>query len=298
MAFNLYFAGVQSKEAEQRLEDNENLRLLSYFNDKKNIQRRVDKKLVTFIDSGAFSAHTRGIEPDVEDYIRYLNELDPYVSIAAQLDKIPGEFGKPKTRQQLEEAPILSWENYLYMYPKLKSPEKLLPIFHQGEDFKYLHQMLEHEPKVQYMGISPANDLPTSAKERWIGEVFKVIKKSSNPDIKTHAFGMTSLTVLERHPFYSADSTTWIMTGANGGIVTSYGTLLVSAKQAHNKQHIDHLPKAELEKLKQHVEEKGFNLETLGTDYKQRMLWNIEFLTEWAKNYQYKPKTVNQRKLF
>jgi hypothetical protein len=298
VAFNLYFAGSQAKVADEVIEENNLLRLLSYLNDKRHIFNREAKGLKTFVDSGAYSAHTKGAEIDVDDYIAFLNEHDETVSICAQLDKIPGEFNKPKTKEQLLEAPELSWENYLYMYPKMKSPEKLLPIFHQGEDFKHLERILNHEPKVQYMGISPANDLPTKVKEVWINECFKIIKKSKNPDIKTHAFGMTSLWVLNRYPFTSADSTSWIMTGANGGIMSEYGVLMVSDNGKKNPKHVMNLPKPVLEELKNHVESKGFTLEELGSDYKQRMVWNILFLKEWADNYKYQPVNVGQAKLF
>lgn len=298
MSFNLYFAGSQAKVADELIEEHGLLRLLSYLNDKKHLSNRHGKGLKTFVDSGAYSAHTKGAEVDVDAYIEYLNEHDETISICAQLDKIPGEFGKPKTIQQLLEAPELSWENYLYMYPKLKSPEKLLPIFHQGEDFKHLHRMLNHEPKIEYMGISPANDMPTKAKEKWITECFKIIEASPNPEVKTHAFGMTSLWVLDRHPFTSADSTSWIMTGANGGIMSKYGVLMVSDNGKSNPKHVVNLPKAVLAELEEHIEEAGFNLAELGSDYKQRMCWNIMYLKEWSENYVYKPLDVNQSKLF
>lgn len=298
MAFNLYYAGSHTKTADPIIEENGLLRLLSYLNDKRHISNREAKGLSTFIDSGAFSAHTKGAEVDVDTYIDYLNGHDEFITICAQLDKIPGEFGVAKTRQQLEEAPELSWENYLYMYPKLKSPEKLLPIYHQGEDFKHLHRMLNHEPKIQYMGISPANDMPTTSKEKWIAECFKIIQASNNPDIKTHAFGMTSLWVLNRYPFTSADSTSWIMTGANGSIMSKYGTLLVSENGKKNPKHVANLPKAELAELESYVEHMGFNLEELGTDYKKRIEFNVRFLKDWAENYKYRPVEVHQSKLF
>jgi hypothetical protein len=298
MAFNLYFAGSQAKAADELIEKENLLRLLSYLNDRRHIFNRKDKGLVTFIDSGAFSAHTKGAEIDVDEYIAFLNEHDETVSICAQLDKIPGEFNKPKTKEQLLEAPELSWENYLYMAPKLKSPEKLLPIFHQGEDFKHLERILNHEPKVQYMGISPANDVPTKAKELWIRECFKIIEKSKNPNIKTHAFGMTSLWVLERYPFTSADSTSWIMTGANGSVMSKFGTIMVSENGKKNPKHVTNLPKPVVEEFKAYVESYGFDLETLGTDYKERIKFNIVYLKEWAENYQYKPVKVGQDKLF
>ncbi len=298
MGFNLYFAGSQAKLADALIEEMNLLRLLSYLNDKRHIFNRKDKGLKTFIDSGAYSAHTKGVEIDPDDYISFLNEHDETVSICAQLDKIPGRFNQPKTREELLEAPEMSWDNYLYMYPKLKSPEKLLPIFHQGEDFKHLERILNHEPKVQYMGISPANDLPTKVKETWINECFKIIKKSKNPDIKTHAFGMTSLWVLERYPFTSADSTSWIMTGANGGIMSKFGVLMVSDNSKKNPKHVINQPKAVVEELRAHLEAKNFDLDELGSDYKQRMCFNLLYLKEWADNYVYKPVPVGQGKLF
>jgi hypothetical protein len=148
------------------------------------------------------------------------------------------------------------------------------------------------------MGISPANDLPTKVKEVWINECFKIIRNSPNPEIKTHAFGMTSLWVLERYPFTSADSTSWIMTGANGGIMTKYGVLMVSDNGKKNPKHVANLPKPVLEELKQYVGEKGFDLDGLGSDYKERIVWNVLFLKEWADNYEYKPVNVGQAKLF
>ena len=298
LAFNLYFAGSQVKLADEVIEEHNLLRLLSYLNDKRHIFNRKEKGLVTFIDSGAFSAHTKGAEVDVDDYIAFLNEHDETVSICAQLDTIPGEFGKPKTKEQLLAAPESSWKNYLYMYDRLKSPKKLLPIFHQGEDFKHLHRMLNHEPKIEYMGISPANDMPTQSKEKWINECFKIIKDSPNPNIKTHAFGMTSLWVLERYPFTSADSTSWIMTGANGGIMSKFGVLMVSENGKKNPKHIANLPKLILEELTSYVEERGFTLKQLAEDYKQRIIWNILYLKDWAENYEYKPVETSQKKLF
>lgn len=298
MAFNLYFAGSYAKKSDELIEKHGLLRLMSYLNDRNHIHTRQRKGLVTFVDSGAYSAHTKGAEVDVDEYIAWLNENDDTVQICAQLDKIPGEFGKPKTREQLLEAPELSWENYLYMVERLKSPEKLLPIFHQGEDFKHLHRMLNHTPKIPYIGISPANDLSTKLKERWIRKCFNIIKNSPNPEVKTHAFGMTSLWVLERYPFTSADSTSWIMTGANGSIMSKYGVLLVSANAKKNPKHVSNLPKPVYEELKEYVASKGFSLDAMMDDYKERIMFNIEYLKEWAENYEYKPVKEGQTGLF
>lgn len=251
-----------------------------------------------FLDSGAFSAHTQGAEIDVDEYINYINQRDDHLTCFAQLDTIPGKFGQHKTKHDMDEAAKKSWENYLYMVERVKSPKKLMPIYHQGEDFKYLDQILNYRSQVDYMGISPANDLSTKQKEYWIAECFKRIKKSKNPNIKTHAFGMTSLRLLEKFPFYSADSTSWLMTGRTGGIMTKFGTIVISDNQTNDPKHAIHLPKKFKKELEKYVESFGFTLTELKDEYKKRMLFNIRYLLDWADNYEYKPQKVTQNKLF
>ena len=307
--FTLYFAGSLNKVFEEDLKDKGAHRLASQLLDKAVIEGWMSGRDAgrckghLLIDSGAFSAHTRDAEVDVDAYIDFLNRIDPYVHVCAQVDKIPGKFRKPKTRQELEEAPELSWQNYLYMRPKLKSPEKLLPIFHQGEDYKWLHNILEwRDPetgdKVEYMGISPANDQPVKEKIKFIEKCFNIIKKSSNPDIKTHAFGMTSLYVLEMYPFTSADSTSWLLNGANGSIMTKYGAVLLSEKSMNNPQHIRKMPKAAQQEIEQYVESKGYDIERLSKEYTDRIRFNIDYLLDWARNYKYNPSSVKRRTLF
>lgn len=307
--FQLYFAGSLNKVFEEDLKNKGANRLASQLLDRAVIdgwiagrhEGRCKGRLL--IDSGAFSAHTRDAEVDVDAYIAYLNEIDEYVHAAAQVDKIPGKFRHPKTRQELEEAPELSWKNYLYMRARLNSPDKLMPIFHQGEDYKWLHNILEwRDPKtgeqIKYMGISPANDQPVKEKIKFIEKCFNIIKKSPNPNIQTHAFGMTSLYVLEMYPFTSADSTSWLLNGANGSIMTKYGSVLVSEKSRHLPGHIAKMPKEAQQEIQRYVESKGYDMQKLATDYTERIKLNIDYLLDWAKNYRCKPSTVKRRTLF
>lgn len=305
--FQLYFAGSLNKVFEEDLKRKGANRLASQLLDRNVIDGWIAGRNeglcrgYLLIDSGAFSAHTRDAEVDVDAYIEYLNSIDDDVHVFAQVDKIPGKFRHPKTREELAEAPEMSWNNYLYMRERLKSPEKLLPIFHQGEDFKWLHNILDYRSpegdKIWYMGISPANDKPVKDKIKFIDKCFDIIKHSSNPDICTHAFGMTSLNVLEMYPFTSADSTSWLMNGANGSIMTKYGSVLVSEKSSHSPQHIAMMPKAAQREIQAYVESKGYDMSKLGTEYTERIRFNIDFLLDWAKNYRYKPVLVRQRSL-
>lgn len=310
MAFSLYFAGSQCREADELMVKLNCNRLFSQENDRKNISnwqkykhsRRTQYKGNIFIDSGAFSVHTKGIELDVDEYIEYINSIDKDIHIFAQVDKIPGEFGKEKTKEQILEAPKLSWENYLYMKDRVKSRDKLLPIFHQGEDFKWLENMLEYKHEdgqhIAYIGISPANDKSAKEKEIFIHKCFNIIKKSSNPSVKTHAFGMTSKWILERYPFTSADSTSWLMTGANGNIMTPYDIILVSDKKLSDPSHIMNMPEEARKNIQYFVEKLGYTLESAMCDYKVRMCINIAYLKQWADNYEYRPLTISKKSLF
>lgn len=307
--FNLFFAGSLNKVFEEDLKNKGAHRLASQLLDRQVItgwvagrdEGRCKGHLI--VDSGAYSAHTRELEIDVDDYINYLNSIDEYIHVFAQLDKIPGKLNRPKTRQELEEAPAMSWDNYLYMRDRVKSPKKLLPIFHQGEDYKWLKHILEWRhpetgERVEYMGISPANDQPMKERIKFIDKCFEIIKKSSNPNVCTHAFGMTSLKVLEMYPFTSADSTSWLLNGANGSIMTEFGSVLVSEKSLNNPGHIRKMPKEAQKQIQKYVESKGYSMESLATEYIDRIRFNIDYLLDWAKNYRYNPSSVRRRSLF
>lgn len=163
-----------------------------------------------FIDSGAFSFHTGRATLDLEEYISFVNSIDDKIEIFAQVDTIPGKFRQPKSHEDYIESAKLSWENYLYMRRKVKSPHKLTPVFHHGEDFSTLENMLEWRDTdgdwVRYMGLSPANDRSQGDKNIYLDACYDIIEKSSNPDVKTHLYGMTSIPSLYKIPAYSVDS--------------------------------------------------------------------------------------------
>lgn len=177
----------------------------------KNIQwKREGFCRFLFIDSGAYSIHTGNAHVTVDEYIDYLNSIDDDIDVFAQLDKIPGTFRVPKTPEDYKESARLSWENFLYMRERVKSPHKLMPVMHQGEDMQHLRMILEWKDKdgrqLDYVGLSPSNDRAQSDKDVYLRNCEDVIKASSNPNVKTHLYGMTSLDSLSKYHCYSADS--------------------------------------------------------------------------------------------
>lgn len=306
MSFDLYFASSGNMDMELLLEKKHCNRLFTQL-EKSSIKRCIEMKSrrnasKLFIDSGAFTSWTKGITVDVDAYIDYINSIDDKITVCAQVDCIPGKFGVVRTQKEIDESPVKSWENYLYMKDKLKSRDKLIPIFHQEESFEHLKKMLAYRhddgTPIRYIGISPNNDRSQADKEDFISKSFYIIKHSSNPDIKTHAFGMTNLSILERYPYTSADSTSWKMSAAYGSIMTKYGTILVSKEQIKDKKHIEHLPKYCKEYVMSECVKYGIDYDMLYTDFGTRAKFNIYYLQDWANNYKYTPVKIHRKSLF
>lgn len=300
---DLYYAGGGPKEVQDLLTVSGVPRLFSQLNDRAAIAKWIgthpnpssSEKL--FIDSGAHSAHTKGREVDVDEYIEFINSIDEYITVFAQVDKIPGVYHQHKTAEDWLEAPKISWENYLYMRGRVKSPEKIIPVFHQGEDFRWLRNMLEFcdqdGGRVEYVGLSPRGDVSKKSKSEFLDKCFTIIENSSNPTVKTHAFGMTSLDIMEEFPLTSADSTTWILAGVMGDVWTPFGKIVCSEVRNDVPRNIARMPRVARLKMSRYLESIGLTLDEVQTNYIARIKANALFLINWAKDY----KCKNMRKV-
>ena len=211
------------------------------------------------------------------------------------------ENRKPTLKEQ-QQSPILSWENYMYMRERIIQKDKLLPVFHIGEDFKYLNNMCNvilDGKHIPYIALGGTVGLDRKTKDTWYNTAFKVIKQSSNPNVKVHAFGMTSLDILEKYPFTSADSTSWLMTAANGNIHTRFGIVNVVEGGKNKPNHISKLPLEANELIQKDLwNNSELSIEQCAEDYSNRWIANIDYLYNWADNYQYKGNDRYQKRLF
>lgn len=323
--FNLYLASFDDAKIIDYAYSEDFPLLYSQLNNRQYILKHFDAQAEgktkgnLFIDSGAHSAHTKGVKLDLEEYIGFVNDNIDKMTVYVQVDKIPGMYLKPKTEKDFLEAPELSWENYLYMHDRSKDYTKLIPVFHQGEDLKWLQNMCDYKfsdgTQIPYIGLSPRGDVSLEAKYDFCAKCFATIQKSSQPNIKTHAFGATSLSMLERLPFTSADSTTWVLVSAFGQVwvptgITGYTVDdTVGVKLGVSKENISHPTATQTyweqtsdikKKLDDYFESIGTNIEELSVSHSARSLASAKFCQNWAKNYQYKGlKTfVSTNKLF
>lgn len=246
-----------------------------------------------FIDSGAYSAWTRGVRIDVGEYIAWINERADYIDLFGQIDVIPGDKVHGATLEQVRAAAEKTWENYLYMRERVKYPERLLYTFHVGEPIKYLERALEWKDLqgdlIPYIALGGMVGKSESIRRGFLDNCFDAIRRSSNPNVKVHAFGMTSFKLLSNYPITSADSTSWIMTGVNGGIMTDVGVVAVSEQQSNQSSHYSHLPKRLEVAFNESIKEFGFTLEKLSTCRDSRIIHNARYMNKKASELVYNP---------
>ena len=292
---------------------NEQKELLDWVEElRKDPQLRANIKLV--VDSSAYSAWTRHIQIDIDKYIDFINSISDVVYWFAELDKIPGEFGKEKTQEQILEAPELSWKNYLYMIERVNCPKKILPVFHMYEDYKYLKQMLNYQFSdggfIEYIGISPSNDAGVSDKIKWYEQTWRIIKeecKKLSRDIpKTHNFGCTTISIMEQYPSMSSDSTSWIRSASFGNIMLVLNgkikSVYVSDRNPDSPDHINNQPLAVREAVDKICKEvgHGITLDDLVNDSKGglRAIFNLYSLHDWMSQFKYEGNDMYAVDLF
>ena len=172
-------------------------------------------KVRIILDSGAFSAWKRGIQIDLKDYIAYVKKNEHLLQAYVNLDVIPGSPDRQATQAEIESAAASSYKNLQSMKKAGLDP---MPVFHFGEDFKWLERLLfDQEPYIGIGGLANASGTPQQI--AWLDRVFtRLTDLEGRPIVRTHGFGVASFDLLKRYPWYTCDATSWALTAAYGGI--------------------------------------------------------------------------------
>lgn len=294
MSFDLYFVGVPKPDYGV-----DKFLYSQYYNRQLIKKMRGDLELPgkkVFFDSGAFTAFSRNVVLDIDDYINYINANDDIITIAASLDVIP----KGKKAKDIEQSAEQSWKNFLYMRERVISPEKLIPTFHQTESLKHLYRILNYEDDfgtINYFALGGlVTIIDTNVRDNFLSECFRIIL-SVRPDINVHGFGLTDLKLLESYPFRSADSTAYVLAAGMGEILTEFGRCAVSNARCNDSNSILKNPQS-FNALKAYVAKFGYELSDLAESREERVRYNISYLQWWEKNRICRYKSVRSKKLF
>jgi hypothetical protein len=211
-----------------------------------------------FLDSGAFSAWTKQVKIDLQTYIDFIQENKHLIETYCNLDDI--------------ESAENTWKNQREMERQGLSP---MPVYHVGEDERFLKMCMEYP----YFGVGGMALQSEVNRVYWFDFVFdKVCPKSNDffPTHKIHGFGLTSPKLVLMYPWYSGDSTSWVLYGKYGMILIpqhshraepSYTkpprTIFVSTvskTRFEEGEHINNVSPMDRELILRHIRDKGFKL--------------------------------------
>lgn len=261
--FNLtgrLFASLSEAEKEHRRNVQHILESYHYVHRDSYVRHMRRDGVRVFLDSGAFSAFTKGVEVDLPAYCDYILENEDIIEVASVLDGI-GD-------------PLQTWKNQQEMERRGTHP---LPCFHYGEPPEYLEYYVQNYPYITIGGMVP---ISTPQLKFWLDDIW--FKYLTNPDgtpkLKVHGFGLTTLSLMERYPWYSVDSSSWVQIAAAGNILMpGLGMLAVSENSPARKkagQHVDNLPDLQKQGILDYIGREGFDLARLRTMYVSRWAFN------------------------
>ena len=236
-------------------------------------------KVSLFLDSGAFSAWTQSIEIDINDYIAFIKQYEQYINCYSVLDSIMDPEKTLENQKIMEKAGL-----------------KPLPCFHYGEDIKYLKYYLEN-----YKYISLGGMVPISTKDLipWLDNIFMNYicnNETGIPKHKIHGFGIASLSLVFRYPWYSIDSTSWVMTSRFGAVLIPkrkkdiyiYGEepwkitfSLKSSSQKEEGKHYKTLTEMERKEIDKYLEMKGFSIGDSKIRREERKKYKLKEGEKW-----------------
>lgn len=220
-----------------------------------------------FLDSGAFSMFTKGVTIPLSDYSEFIKKNQGVIEVASVMDGIGDPALTYENQKKLEDLGV-----------------SVLPCFHYGEDPRYLEYYLANYDHITLGGMVP---ISTPDLYKWLDFIWGnyLTDDEGYPTHKVHGFGLTVLDLMKRYPWYSVDSTSWVLTGRFGSIFIAKPDgremkLAISDQSPKLKdinQHYDSMSEVDRHSIKTMVESKGFDIDELRSIYWKRDLWNIAY---------------------
>ena len=273
----LFFAGGETQDYATILDiAGVTRRLLSYHYMPEHLKQRKntlldyygrDKEL--FIDSGAYSAFTQGVQINIADYIEFLQFHQP--QLYANLDSITSWEDTLKNQKTMEAAGL-----------------KPLPAWHAKESLQVLKDYVNSYP---YVGIG----FGTLSGHQERKEVAKVIV-SEFPDSKFHFFAITHLDMLAEYNIYSADSTGWVLRASKFATIdTPFGYVFFSEQHGEKGMYIGNLEEKDRALLAAYLRTFGLSIEQLSTEYKRSWIMRAYYQARFFHLYEEACNTLERK---
>lgn len=249
------------------------------------VDRKVNElhalKRPIFLDSGAFSAYTLGIQLDLVEYCDYIKRNRDFIRVedGALMASVLDGIGDAQ----------MTYDNQKHMESLGVRP---LPCFHAGEDERYLEYYIANYDYITLGGMVGASQKDLQI---WLDRIWDrhLTDGSGNPRIKVHGFGITSVTLMERYPWYSCDSSSWVQTASFGGIQMPDGSVVSVSDKSPSRhdagQHYLTVTELERAAIKRTIEAAGFDAQRVVESAYPRIAFNL-----WA--YREMQDRINAKK--
>lgn len=221
--FTLFFSGVEPEPNFEVASSVTQNVLLSYYyirrRGKKEIEERLHKNkgMKILIDSGAFTFfkdtkfHSKPLEwweKYIENYVDFIKTHKENIFACVELD-IDSIVGSEKVDEWREK----------YFYPLEEEGVKVIYLYHLDKDLQHFESLCRRHSYVGFSYIELKNTLETQDERDYlVQEIFNIAKKYKTA---IHGFAITGNRLLLSYPFFSADSTSYLI-GAQFGKITFF----------------------------------------------------------------------------
>lgn len=188
------------------------------------------------LDSGAFTAWSLGRDVSLAAFAAWAAKVRQQRpdAVVVNLDVIPGAPGLPPTRAEREAAMKASEQNA----DALRAAGlPAIEVYHQHEPRAYLRHLLRRMPEHGILGISPDNSASTPARRRFLEATRDALLAETGRAAfpRCHGFGATARALLFAFPFYSADSSSWIVQRYGRAVGSTGKTYAMAARYATSR---------------------------------------------------------------
>lgn len=231
-----------------------------------DVEEAIERGWDLFLDSGAFTAFTKGAEIPLREYAIYLRKNQQHYHALSSMDAIGGTEEK-------------NYDNFT----KLRSVGcNVRPVYHVRENPRWLQRYIDEGHDYVFVG----GMVPETT--GWLMERLDGLweRYLTNPDgtprVKIHGFGLTDQKLMFRYPWYSIDSTSWLMTGIFGACLFRVGDRLRKVVFSHESPearkykgwHYTNLPAEGKRQVDAWLEPYGVTAEQLASHYSYRDVVN------------------------
>lgn len=203
----LYFAG-ESFDQITREEGADTLKSYAYEPAARRLLEE-GRKTRFFLDSGAFTAFSKGRQVDIHAYADFIKKYRDRITVASNLDVIGSHEGTLKNQHKLESLGC-----------------NVLPVFHHGEPWELLEWYVKNYNYLALGGLVPiAKDRKAMA--LFLDKAFSIIQDKT----RIHGFGVNATWAWRTYPFYSVDATSWLSGPRHRTLTEFNGTKLKQTRK-------------------------------------------------------------------